>query len=159
MNTLIFEYINAENEFGRYELVNWKEEGFYLIGMCSDKQIRTFRKDRVHQYLTHEEALNKPYTPPPPKIKKNVPPDNRLQILFTGFAKALRIELEEQAEFAGLRVMKTRAVGTNLDFLVFGKTAGPKKISKAMQQETYIVSEKQFYVLAETGELIDEIVD
>lgn len=157
MDTLIFEYTNAKKEFSRYELINWKEEGFYLTGMCSDHKIRRFRKDRVNQYLTYEEALNRPFTPPPPKIKKDIPPDSRLQVLFTGFTKALRTELEEKAESTGLRVMKTRAVGPNLDFLIFGATAGPKKLSKAMEQETYIVSESQFHVLIETGELVDEI--
>lgn len=157
MDSLIFEYTNAKNEFKRYELIDWKEEGHYLSGTCADNQFKTFRKDRVHRYLTYEEALKKPFSAPPPKLLKNTALDDRLQILFTGFAKKSKTELEVQAEEAGLRVMKTRAVGPNLDFLICGSNAGPKKITQAMVQETYIVSEKQFHTLIETGELVDEI--
>jgi hypothetical protein len=158
MDTLIFEYTNAKNEYKRYELTNWKEEGHYLTGYCSDDKLRTFRKDRVNCYLSQEQALANPYSPPPPKLNSKAAPDDRLKVLFTGFAKNLKAELIHKAEEAGLRVMKARKVTGGLDFLACGPNAGPKKISEAMQQETYIVSEEQFYGLLKTGELIDELL-
>jgi NAD-dependent DNA ligase len=156
MDTLIFEYTNAKNEFKRYELSNWKEEGHYIRGYIADDKFRTFRKDRINCYLSSEQALANPYSPPPPKLNSKAAPDDRLKVLFTGFAKNLKAELIDKAEEAGLRVMKARKVTGGLDFLVCGSNAGPKKISEAMQQETYIVSEKQFQVLIKTGELIEE---
>ncbi|NRA20735.1 MAG: hypothetical protein HRU05_09680 [Oceanospirillaceae bacterium] len=155
MDTLIFEYTNAKQEYKRYELTNWKEEGHYLSGNTTENQFKTFRKDRIHRYLTHQEALVSPYSPPPPKIISDTAPDNRLKVLFTGFKAAEKSELSIKAEVAGLRVMKSKKVTSGLDFLICGANAGPKKISQAMQQQTYIVSEGQFYGLIETGELVD----
>ncbi len=157
MDTLIFEYTNAKQEYKRYELTNWKEEGHYLSGNTTENQFKTFRKDRIHRYLTHQEALASLYSPPPPKIIPDTAPDNRLKVLFTGFKAAEKAELSSKAEVAGLRVMKSKKVTSGLDFLICGVNAGPKKISQAMQQQTYIVSEEQFYCLVETGELIDDL--
>lgn len=159
MDNLIFEYINAAGEQKRYELINWQEKGHYLSGVCilSGNQYKTFRKDRVQEYLTLEDALKDPHPSRPTTLNPKAPMDERPQVLFTGFAKALKIELEDKADIAGLNVIKTRNVGGGLDFLVCGSNAGPKKIEKAMRQNTYIVSEEQFEVLLETGELVDNL--
>jgi hypothetical protein len=50
-------------------------------------------------------------------------------ILFTGFPKAQRTELEELAELRGMKVVKS--VTRNLDYLCAGPTAGPTKIEQA----------------------------
>lgn len=150
MKSIMFNYTDSKGHTTDWELVNWKESGKYLQGTATaDSQFRTFRKDRINRYLGEGEAvLTEPYVAPPPKI------DTRPEILFTGFAKAQRAELEALAEEKGMRVRKE--VTKNLAFLCCGSNAGPRKVESARAKGCFILSDDALMGLFETGELVDE---
>ncbi|RZT42276.1 BRCT domain-containing protein [Cupriavidus agavae] len=159
---LHFLYRNAKGETKHYEVANWVEAGYYVSGFClAARALRTFRKDRVIEYLRGGYALlAEPYMPAPPKIARartsgfdrNLP-----QITFTGFAQEHRSDLERRAGVAGLRVVQS--VTQSLTFLCTGPNAGPKKVAKARDQRVYILTEWQLSALLETGELPDDYWD
>lgn len=154
---LRFIYRNAAGESSERTLTQWSEAGHYIEGndASSGGAFRTFRKDRVQQYLNGSaERLHTPHSTPPPRPARNATPDTRPQMLFTGFAKAQRAALEAQADGAGLRVVQTVTQG--LSFLVCGATAGPAKVAKARAQGVYIVPALHLQQLLETGELPEE---
>jgi len=165
MQTLEFVYRNQKGEQKEYSLTNWEEVGHYIEGTCVRAHaFRTFRKDRVVQYLYGGDSLlqdPKPSGPPPVRAaSKGTTPQrasDRLEILFTGFPAAQRADLEQQASEAGLHVCKTVTQG--LHFLCAGPNAGPSKIRKSRVQGSYIVNVGQLLVLLETGELPDEEQD
>jgi BRCT domain type II-containing protein len=101
--------------------------------------------------------LQNPYPGAPPHTQPQAPPDQRPQILFTGFPKVQRAHLEVLSDAGGLRVVKTVTQG--LVFLCIGPTAGPTKVAKARAQGVYIVHEPELHGLLETGELPDYAVD
>lgn len=154
---LRFIYRDAAGETSERVVDRWVESGHYIEGndAASGGAFRTFRKDRVQQYLDGgAERLHTPHSSPPPRPARNAAPDTRPQMLFTGFAKAQRAALEAQADSAGLRVVQTVTQG--LVFLVCGTTAGPAKIAKARAQGVFIVGAAHLGALLETGELPDE---
>lgn len=159
---LHFLYQNAKGETKQYEVTSWLETGHYIEGFSVGAQaVRTFRKDRVLEYLNGGGALlTDPHPPAPPKISRSKAPardPNVPQILFTGFGKDRRTDLERQAGLAGLHVTKT--VTQALTFLCAGPNAGPMKVERAKEQRVYILSETQLFALLETGELPDECWD
>ncbi len=151
---LEFIYCDAQKNEKVWHLYWWVEQGFYIRGRSDGDQFyRTFRKDRVIQYLSGGEQILEPDTAPPPKIER-ASKDNRSQILFTGFAKAERSELEAYAEENALRVVKT--VTKDLTFLCCGSNAGAKKVDHARSNRIWIISRNQLEHLVVTGELPDE---
>lgn len=161
MALLEFEYTNAAGETKRRALDTWAEEGHYIIGidtLADGAHQRTFRKDRIAQYLNGGEALlADPYQQPPPKPDKTAPEANKPQILFTGFGAARRAALEADCAAAGLAVVKT--VTQRLVFVCAGPNAGPAKVGKARVQGCYIVTEADLPALLESGVLPDAIFD
>ncbi len=155
MEILRFVYCNAVGELSRRELTKWAEVGHYIKGFSAGSAaLRTFRKDRISEYLDGAaDRLDIPYSSPPPRPVKDQAPDLRPQILFTGFGSVLRADLEAQSIAAGLRVCKT--VTQNLCYLCTGPNAGPVKVEKSRAQRVYIVNEVQLRLLLETGELPD----
>ncbi len=155
MEILRFIYCNAAGESSHRALTKWSEVGHYIKGFSSgDSAVRTFRKDRITEYLDGAaKHLENPYESAPPRLVKEQPSDQRPQILFTGFASVLRAELEEQSIAAGLNVCKT--VTKFLCYLCIGPNAGPTKVEKSRAQNVYIVDEAQLRLLLETGELPD----
>ncbi len=153
---LRFAYVNAQGEVSQRELSQWQESGHYIRGHCiSGNAVKTFRKDRVQQYLDGcDSLLVDPYAPPPPKPAPEAPQESRPQILFTGFAKAERATFEAQAAAAGLTVVST--ITKNLTFLACGGNAGPAKVRKARQQGVFIVPGPSLQALIAFGELCDE---
>ncbi|MCL2656127.1 MAG: hypothetical protein FWD62_01690 [Betaproteobacteria bacterium] len=153
MSELRFLYRSPDGQESSRCLVHWTEAGHYVKGI--DKSLgrfRTFRKDRIVEYLDGVAAqLSNPYPPPPSRV------ETTLQILFTGFAAAHREHLESLAKKGGLKVVK--GVTKRLAFLCAGPNAGPAKVRKAMQQCAYIMREPAFYALLETGELPDHFID
>ncbi|WP_153075769.1 hypothetical protein [Paraburkholderia bonniea] len=161
-----FIYQKYLGEFQEYELVNWSESGNYIQGVCTRaRMFRTFRKDRVTKYLQGSEnllenpvATSAPCLPPkrpiPSENRRDSPPPGVPKILFTGFSKNKRDELEQCAWAAGFYVRKD--VTKDLTFLCTGPNAGPVKIEKSRTQGTYIISGNHFATFIETGELIDE---
>lgn len=153
---LRFAYVNTQGEVSHRELSQWQESGHYIRGHCmSSNVVKTFRKDRVQQYLDGcDSLLVDPYAPPPPKPAPEAPQESRPQILFTGFAKAERAAFEAQAAAAGLAVVST--VTKNLTFLACGGNAGPAKVEKSRQQGTFVVPAKYLDELLTSGQLPDE---
>jgi NAD-dependent DNA ligase len=155
METLRFTYCNADGEISQRELTEWEEVGHYIKGFSvGNSAVRTFRKDRVIEYFDGGASLlSSPNGSPPPRISKEKPANQQPQILFTGFASALRAELEEKASTGGLQVCKT--VTKELAYLCIGANAGPSKVEKARAQHVYILDQAQLHLLIETGELVD----
>ena len=160
MGVLEFLYTNSGGETKRRTLDNWVEEGHYIVGNDTSAKgaLRTFRKDRVSEYLNGAESLlATPFAGPPPKIEPAAPEESKPEILFTGFGAKVRTELEASSATAGLKVMKT--VTQKLAFLCAGPNAGPSKVTKARVLGTFIVTEQQLPELLESGVLPDSIFD
>ncbi len=139
------------------ELINWKESAKYIEGVdVSDHRVKTFRKDRVRDYLDGAAALLRDPWPEPAlfEVQPGRAPDLRTHIIFTGFAKVQRAALEARAEAAGMRVCKT--VTKTCLYLVAGPNAGPSKVANARELNAYILNERQFHALLNTGELPDD---
>ena len=158
---LHFAYMDGDGLLTKRALKSWVEEGHYLRGYdLTVAGPRTFRKDRIVDYFDGSDAfLSSPIGIQPPRLHKGPgkPPDERPQIVFTGFAAAQRAHLEKLSDAAGLSVVKSVTVG--LVFLCAGPNAGPKKIEKARRQHVYIVREPELMALLETGELPDYAVE
>lgn len=153
MAELQLRYCNASGVVKKHTLKSWTERGHYITGFSEeDCGIRTFLKFRVMDYLNGtERALSTPHMPPPPRLQPRAHADSRAQILFTGFGKALRAQLEEQAERAGLKVVKTVTQG--LALLCCGPNAGPTKMHDAQARGSITLDEAGFQRLCETGEI------
>lgn len=152
---ICFDYQTPDGERTLRRLSRFVEEGHYITGFDIDSgRVLTFRKDRIVTYHADSAALLKaPISPRPPRVERSAPPDLRPQIAFTGFAAALRAQLERQSDAGGLRVMK--GVTQSLVFLCAGPNAGPAKMAKARCQGVYVLSESDLAPLLETGELPD----
>ncbi|MFC0351844.1 hypothetical protein [Undibacterium danionis] len=160
MEIISFIYRNAEGVTRERCLSHWKESVYYIQGFSVDDEgIRTFRKDRVLEYLNGSDAyLFSPYESAPPKpVRERTamgrPDPTRPQIAFTGFAALKRASLEAMSEDAGLHVCKSVTLG--LAYLCIGSKASPIKIEKAQSQRVCILDEAQFFSLIETGEVPD----
>lgn len=160
MEVLHFMYTNAAGESKLRAVSNWSEEGHYIIGNdgSAGGLPRTFRKDRISQYLFDcDSVLVSPFAGPPPKLSRSAPEEARPQILFTGFGSSLRSDLERQCADSGLKVVKT--VTRQLSFLCAGPNAGPSKVEKSRIQGVFIVTESDLPELLESGVLPDRIFD
>lgn len=147
MELMSFTYKDSKDQTKEWQLRKWGESGKYLKGTCAhDGKFRTFRKDRVVNYHDGaEKLLIEPWPAPPPRLEAK--PD----VLFTGFAKARRAELESLAESYGMQVRKTVTKG--LIFLCCGNNAGPTKIEAARDKGCYVLLEETFLAMLETGEV------
>lgn len=151
-----FEYVTAGMRSAR-TIINWAEVGRYLCGVdVADSRFKTFRKDRITSYADGAEALLSDPKPPPPALPKRVE-DDRQHIIFTGFPKVQRTNLEDRAREADLRVCST--VTKSCMYLVAGPRAGRTKVERARELSAYILTEPQFHALLETGELPDDADD
>lgn len=149
---LRFIYTNAKGETAEWALSRWKENSIYIQGRTeTDFTPRTFRKDRVQEYLEGDEQLLFELAPPAAVPAPRAPADTRPKILFTGFKAADRQRLETWADAQGLRVMKTSS--PTLSFLCIGYNAGPSKVEAAREAGAFIVSEEDLVWILETGEL------
>jgi len=88
--------------------------------------------------MTWDEARNYYWANRP----KQKPKDTRETVCFTGFTAGEKEPLLSLAEEMNLRVVGS--VVKKLNYLVFGLTAGPKKLEKATGQGVSIISEKDF---------------
>lgn len=84
-------------------------------------------------------------------IYANRPERNKTQICFTGFHTNEKLKLSAIASQSDMHVAKS--VTKDLDFLCVGSNAGPSKVEKAKEQNVIILTENQFHVMLETGEL------
>lgn len=169
MTVVRFNYRDAKGEVTERELVQWSENSIYLQGRSpSDTFPKTYRKDRIIEFLIGADLLLHDAAPPAPEVrpkpnaieapavalKDYVPAPAVLsqnQILFTGFAASLRTVLEEKASAYGLKVMKS--AGKTLTLLCYGENAGPTKVAKAQEAGAFIIDVEQFHQLIATGEI------
>ncbi len=127
-------------------------------------EVRSFRFDKIKnltnvdfKYISVDDWIEhrtgrRYESRPPSSYKSN---KNSHEILFSGFSKLEREEMEDLAKGHGFMVRKS--VTKNLDFLVCGPRVGAIKVQKAEEQGVMILREEQFDALIETGELVDEI--
>ena len=87
----------------------------------------------------------------------NRPERNKIQICFTGFNATEKNQLIASAKNSDIHIAKS--VTKDLDFLCVGSNAGPSKLNKAKEQNVTILTENQFQVMLETGELPDYSYD
>ncbi|MDC8802541.1 hypothetical protein PRZ61_03640 [Halomonas pacifica] len=156
MAIIRFDYQDARGNTTTRELSQWTDDGWLLKGVCSqDRGPRTFRRDRI--LAVHEgSSLLKPIEMPAHVAASAALPvaksrDNTLEILFTGFPKARRAELETAAADSGMQLRKT--VTQALSFICAGPNAGPTKLRKAQGQGVAVLDESDFLWLLETGEM------
>lgn len=155
-----FVYKDAEGDITERVVRVTGETSQYLEGICLDRgSLRTFRKDRIVQFLDGAEDHPKPKRS---QARSEVVRTDRssveinkswvgLEVCFTGFKSDEKSELEQLAIQNDLRVRKTVTKG--LDFLCAGKKAGPSKLSKAKANGARILSEEDFRHFLETGEV------
>jgi len=152
MQPLRFIYQDAKGEVLEWAILRWTENTRYIQGRSEhDSLPRTFRKDRVQEYLEGAEQLLFDLAEPAPEPAPRAQPDSRPQILFTGFKSADRTRLENKAAEHGLRVMKS--AGKSLAILCIGYNAGPTKVEAAREAGAFIVTEEQLDHLLLTGEV------
>lgn len=148
---LRFIYEDANGNTSAREVSDFSDDGVYIEGFChSRRALRTFRRDRVVEYLEGEELLV-PMIDPDDVVDEPFADRPGMEILFTGFSEDERFDLEADAEDAGLVVRKT--VTKNLAFLCAGPRAGPSKLSKARAQDCTILDKTQLKRMLWTGEL------
>lgn len=152
MSQIEFRYTNAQGEASTHRLNDgWEESGRYLKGYSLTEQgPRTFLIYRVTEYLNGSaHLLCNPFQAAPEKVTKQA----ATEILFTGFLKAERAQLEQTARDAGMRVVKS--VTNGLVYLCAGSNAGPEKVEPAQARGLFILTAADLRVLIETGELPD----
>lgn len=166
-----FDYENAKGELSSRTVSVYKVGDTSFTGIChAQTEERTFRFDRIiGLVLLHEsqmlvgphelkgllyghEVVERTRRKQPTKPKQ-VERKAFLEILFTGFKKDQREELETAAVLKGMTVRKT--VTVDLDFLCCGPNAGPVKQREAINAGAMLINTEQFKQLIETGELPD----
>ncbi|QEA39467.1 hypothetical protein FGL86_10530 [Pistricoccus aurantiacus] len=146
---LCFIYKDSQGNITTREVSSWDNDSTYIEGFCHRAgDIRTFRRDRIVEFLEGEELLGPEFEEVDPKPKSSVP---SMEILFTGFSAEEREELEADAQDAGLQVRKT--VTKNLGFVCAGPRAGSTKLSRARAQGCMILNEDEFQQMLATGEV------
>ncbi len=152
MQPIKFSYRDAEGRESIRILIHWSENTRYIQGRGADDSLpRTYRKDRIVEYLDGGEHLLYEKAPPAPAPAPKAEPDKRAQILFTGFKAGERAALEAMATEHGFRVMKT--AGNALAVLCIGANAGPAKVEAARAAGAFIVTESELQHLVLTGEI------
>lgn len=152
MQPIKFSYRDADGRQSVRTLTQWSENTRYLQGRGEgDTLPRTFRKDRVVEYLEGADQLLFEKAPRAPEPAPKAAPDLRPQILFTGFKASERAELEAFAEQSGFRVMKT--AGKSLAILCIGANAGATKVESARGCGAFVITEQELINLIRTGEL------
>lgn len=146
---LRFIYEDANGNTSTREVSDFSDDGVYIEGFChSRRAVRTFRRDRVLEYLEGEELLV-PMIDPSDFVDEPFADRPGMEILFTGFSEDERFALESDAEEAGLVVRKT--VTKNLMFVCAGPRAGSSKLAKARGQRCVVLDESQFGTMLLTG--------
>lgn len=135
----------------------------YLEGYCLDRQaVRTFRTDRIQGELIDmetgelvnvwnllaqtEKRRSMTYKPSAHDTSAAAATSTHREwqtaVLFTGFSKSRREELEDIALAAGWDVRST--VRPTLDYLVTGPKAGPAKVTKATELGVAVIDDSEF---------------
>ncbi|MGJ8518170.1 hypothetical protein [Carnimonas bestiolae] len=159
MSFSYFKYIDSKGNLSLRKVDVVSRNSLYLSGYCySDDELigfRTFRRDRIADFLSdsefNEELGLLPAIPPADEIQKRSKSQG-LSILFTGFKRERKHELEFAAVEAGL-VVKKSSVSKSLDFICGGYNAGPSKLKQADEYGIVIFDEASFLEFLITGEV------
>ncbi|HCI2469083.1 TPA: hypothetical protein NOT17_003818 [Pseudomonas aeruginosa] len=152
MSVLTFLYRDVTGVETTRSLVTGRETSRYIQGRSATESLpKTYRKDRILQFLEGDHLLLGADAPPSPEPAPKSMPDMRPQILFTGFKAADKDRLGAVASEQGFRVMKT--VGKSLSMICIGKNAGPTKVESAQGYGAFVLTEEQFFHLCRTGEV------
>lgn len=158
-----FDYENGEGISSSRTVSVYEVSDAHFTGIChGQSEERTFRFDRIVGLATlHEgQKLIAPHElrnllrgcdEQELRKQRRAEQKHTLEILFTGFQKDLRADLEEIAKLSGMTVRKT--VTENLDFLCGGPRAGSSKQKQAIEIGATYINGDQFRALIETGEL------
>lgn len=154
-----FHYINMRGEISSQSVVHVVQKGDFFQGYSVSKRgYRTFKKERVLKMFRSELELNNSELPEqlPVGIEINATPSvklntDRIEICFTGFNKADKDRLELIAKANNLQV--TSGITEKLFFLCVGKNKGWRKLEKAREKNTLIITEDQFIHFVDTGEI------
>lgn len=168
----LFVYINHQGQSSRRKVrvmgIASNDGRQYLDGYCLERDaLRTFRVDRIQGDLTDTETgelvnvyrlladtdkrRQMDYTPAKSDFswledgEEFDEAESLTTVVFTGFAKARKEELEALAKAAGWEVRTS--VSESLDYLVCGPKAGPTKVTKAEELEVTVVDEDIFVIL------------
>lgn len=148
-----FIYTNAAGKTTRRRVTaTMKSDEIYLRGWCEySKGFRTFRRDRIQPITdpTSLDALTHPLPSPDLPVSK----PKQMQVHFTGFRADDKTRLTQLASQAGMEVRQS--VTADLAILVYGYNASQKKLAKAEQQGSLILTEEEFFDLLETGAIPD----
>ena len=158
-----FSYRNSEGEVSSRRIAVDRVGTSHFSGFCdSELDERTFRFDRIIGKATLEDTdeqvppkalrdLLRGYDQQTLRRNRQAATKNSAEILFTGFKKERRAELESIAAAAGMQIRRT--VTSNLDFLCAGSNAGPSKLAEARERGALVLNEHQLLVMLESGEL------
>lgn len=147
---LRFRYEDAKGDLSTREVSSWSASSYYIKGICVVwGETRTFRRDRVLQFLDGSETLLAGASIPRELSRQSTASTGAPEILFTGFDSLTREQLESQAAGNGMKVRKS--LTQNLGFLCTGPNAGPSKVAQAADRGITILDEKGFYDFLTTG--------
>lgn len=161
--TVSFLYENSQGEISDRTVDVDQVGTSHFAGFCRrELDERTFRFDRIIGMATLTDTgekvlpdelrdLLRGYDEQELRRRKRATAKTSHEILFTGFKKDRRAELEGIAQAAGMVVRKN--VTTNLDFLCAGSNAGPTKLAEALERGVMVLDEQQFVRMLETGEV------
>jgi hypothetical protein len=161
--TVSFLYENAQGEISSRTIDVDQVGTSHFAGFCHmEGDNRTFRFDRILGMATLDDSgkmvlpenlrdLLRGYDEQELRRRKRAAAKTCSEILFTGFKKDRRAELEDIAQAAGMVVRKN--VTANLDFLCAGSNAGPTKIAEALDRGVMVLDEQQLLRMLETGEV------
>lgn len=161
--TVSFLYKNGQGEISDRTVDVAQVGTSHFAGFCHrELDERTFRFDRIIGVATLTDTsakvlpdelrdLLRGYDEQELRRRKRAAAKTGHEILFTGFKKERRAELEDIAQNAGMVVRKN--VTNNLDFLCAGSNAGPTKLAEARERGVMVLDEQQFVRMLETGEV------
>ncbi|MFZ4219736.1 hypothetical protein ACEV6Q_18025 [Enterobacter ludwigii] len=154
-----FHYINGKGVVSAQSVVNVVERDDILQGYSLTRRaFRTFKKCRVLKMFVSEIEMNDETIPEhvPNELleglkQKYTTTSTGLEICFTGFDAEDRMRLTTIAKQNNLLVRGD--ISANLYFLCVGSNKGWRKIEKARERGSLIISETQFLEFLSTGEI------
>ena len=174
---LHFIYKDSNNKVTEQNITLIKNEDYKFSGKSlNDNKYRTYLHERVLMDLFDSndstdiliakyQSKYKEHVPVSrgPKDTSKLNLDNKVEIQFTGFYSTLKMDqkntkqdLIKLAEDNDLFVKKSKSLGANVSLLVCGPNAGPKKMIKASEKGSILLSEVQFlHMIASGGEIQD----
>lgn len=154
-----FHYINAKGEVSVQSVAHVVQKGGFFQGYSvSSRGYRTFKKERVLKMFRSELELNNSELSVHltdsidiSTISSEKSHIDEIEICFTGFNKEDKDRLIMIAKNHNLYV--TNGVTDKLFFLCVGKNKGWRKLEKAREKNTLIITEEQFIHFIDTGEI------